>query len=52
VWKDYPLVLVLEYVPVIAFLLFDLLKKRSTQFGSTTQAGPGNKEGGQVTTGS
>jgi len=52
VWKDYPLVLVLEYVPVIAFLLFDLLKKRNTQFGSTTQAGPGNKEGGQVTTGS
>jgi len=29
IWKDYPLVLVLEYVPVVALLLFvDLRKKR------------------------
>lgn len=29
VWKDYPLVLVLEYVPVVALLLLDLRRKHS-----------------------
>jgi len=27
IWRDYPLVLVLEYVPVVALLLFDLCRK-------------------------
>jgi alpha-1,6-mannosyltransferase len=27
VWKDYPLVLVLEYVPVVTLLVFDLFRK-------------------------
>jgi hypothetical protein len=43
VWKDYPLVLVLEYAPVIAFLLVDLLKKGNTRIGGTTHAIPGNQ---------
>jgi hypothetical protein len=32
IWKDYPLVLVLEYVPVVVLLVFDLRKK--TAWGS------------------
>ena len=31
VWKDYPLVLILEYVPVIALLFFDLFRKGTTR---------------------
>ena len=30
VWKDYPLVLILEYLPVIALLFFDLRRKASS----------------------
>jgi hypothetical protein len=39
VWKDYPLVLVLEYVPVIALLLFDLFKKGGTRASTGNEVG-------------
>jgi hypothetical protein len=31
VWKDYPLVLMIEYVPVIALLFLDLRKNRASR---------------------
>ena len=40
VWKDYPVVLVLEYVPVVALLLYNLLKKKNTPFAGATQVDP------------
>ncbi len=39
VWKDYPLVLVLEYVPVIALLLFDLFKRGATRASTGNEVG-------------
>jgi alpha-1,6-mannosyltransferase len=30
IWKDYPLVLILEYVPVVALLVYDLRRKVNT----------------------
>lgn len=34
VWREYPIVLVLEYVPVIAFLVFDLTRGRKKEAGT------------------
>jgi alpha-1,6-mannosyltransferase len=36
VWKDHPLVLILEYVPVVALLILDLWRKRATLGGLPT----------------
>ena len=40
-WKDYPLVLVLEYVPVVALLLYDLWRERKTPGTSAVLRDPG-----------
>jgi alpha-1,6-mannosyltransferase len=53
VWKDYPLVLILEYVPVVALLVFDLLRKvrpsadPPTPEGTATDAKATNDHSGQ-----
>jgi alpha-1,6-mannosyltransferase len=45
VWKDYPLVLLLEYVPVIALLVLDLWKNRTSQSRTRQEAGDGPAAG-------
>jgi alpha-1,6-mannosyltransferase len=45
VWKDYSLVLLLEYVPVIALLVLDLWKNRTSQSRTRQEAGDGPAAG-------